>query len=269
MKDCPKVSGLIAHTKEVRVPLSVFCFVPRLKIGTWNSCKWCNRSHAQVPKVFLCVQLMVLSPPTCKCRESFFAWECTQQACRKRGAEMSEKKGHTGSCLCSCLIVLEAFICQGISWESGGNQIILVMFIDCSTPTVKKKGHLHAVTLSQYQSPQLQEDALMIKLFLCCAAWRWAHPPYLLILPSFCLCLTKLKARSKTNRKYAFSRANMRMFENFSPQVVVTSGFARCQRSANNKAEATSKIIKVSFLRTFMVRLVSVDHLEDTDIQKA
>lgn len=52
MKDRPKVSGLIAHTKEVRVPLSVFSFVPCLKIGTWNSCKWCNRSHAQVPKVF-------------------------------------------------------------------------------------------------------------------------------------------------------------------------------------------------------------------------
>lgn len=100
-------------------------------------------------KGFSRVQLMVLSPPTCKSRESFFAGECTQQP-GKWSVDMSEKKGHAGSCLCSCLIVLEAFICQGISWESGGNQIILVMFIDCSTPTVNKKGHLHAVTLLQY-----------------------------------------------------------------------------------------------------------------------
>lgn len=153
MKDCPKVSGLIAHTKEVRVPLSVFFFCPSFKNRDLKFMQMMQSITCTGSKGFLLVQLMVLSPPTCKSRESFFAWECTQQPCRKWGAEMSEKKGHTGSCLCSCFIVLEAFICQGISWESGGNQIILVMFIDCSTPTVNKKGHLHAVTLLQYHSP--------------------------------------------------------------------------------------------------------------------
>ena len=45
----------------------------------------------------------------------------------------------------------------------------------------------------------------------------------------------------------------MRMFGNISPQAAATSGFARRRGSANNKTEATSKIIKVSFLRTSMV----------------
>lgn len=149
MKDCPKVSGLIAHTQEVRVPLSVFSFVRCLKIGTWNSCKWCNRSHAQVPKVFRVCNWWFCPHPHARAGKVSLPGNAHNKP-GKWSVDMSEKKGHAGSCLCSCLIVLEAFICQGISWESGGNQIILVMFIDCSTPTVNKKGHLHAVTLLQY-----------------------------------------------------------------------------------------------------------------------
>lgn len=115
------------------------------------------------------------------------------------------------------------------------------------------------------------EDALMIKLFLVClcrSVWRWAHPPYLLVSPSFSVCFTKLKSASKTNLKYAFSHANTRMFGNCSPQVEVTSGFAHCQGSANNKAEATSKIIKVSFLRTSIELKFHSGHLEDAAMQR-
>lgn len=159
-----------------------------------------------------------------------------------------DKWGHRGSRLHSRLIVLEALICQG----SAGNQVgIYSALFNVYWPAHSRKEDIwissRRTPALHHPAPPPREDALMIKLFLVCvfsSVWRWAHPSYLLVSPS------KMKPASKTDLKYAFSHANTRMFGNFSPQVVVTSGFARCQGSANNKTEATSKIIKVSFLRT-------------------
>jgi len=144
---------------------------------------------------------------------------------------------------------------SGICWESGGNLLSPVVFMGWFIPrlVVRTFGYAHLVALCGTILPPPHEDALMIKLFLvwlCGSVWRWAHPPYLLVSPSFSVCFTKLELGSKTNLKYAFSHANMRMFRNFSLQVVTTSGFVHYQGSANNKTEATSKIIKVPFLRT-------------------
>lgn len=107
-----------------------------------------------------------------------------------------------------------------IFWESGGNLLCLVMFIGQFIPRFHKRTfwYLHPVPLCSTILPPPHEDALMIKLFLvclCCSDCRWAHPPYLLVSPSFCVCFTKLKPESKTNLKYAFSHTNMRMFGNF------------------------------------------------------
>lgn len=79
------------------------------------------------------------------------------------------------------------------------------------------------------------------------AASRDEHMrPYLFILPSVCVCLG-LNPRPRQISNKPFGRAEG---EDVCKHLSDPWAPRRCQRSSDNKAEATSKIIKVSFLRT-------------------
>lgn len=128
---------------------------------------------------------------------------------------LSDRQGHRGSRLRACLIVLEALICQG----SAGNQVGLhsatSVFIGRSVPCLSKEDIF-----------PLLEDALMIKVFL--VSFAQLGDEHIRLIFSSCphslSVFAKLKPSSKINLKYVFGHANTRMFGNFSPQVVVTSG---------------------------------------------
>lgn len=209
-------------------------------------------------EVFLCAFGGIIFPSP---RGLLGKFLCAHKSWREGGTQMlSDKQGHTGSWLCACLIVLEALICQG----SAGNQVGLY-----STTLCLLAGQFHVCakrTSSPFRKMRCEDKTISC---LCRSAWGWAHPSYLLILPSFSVRVTEQQPSSKTNLKYAFSHANTRMFGNFSPRVVGTSGFASCQRSANNKTEATSKIIKASFLRTSTVLQFQSGDMEDAETKKS
>lgn len=188
--------------------------------AAWNPA---SRSHlANNTDVFMCYWWYSLSPLSGDCWESFLAREHTPQLCWKGSTGMlsaADKWGHRGSCLLSRLIVLEALICQG----SAGNQVGIysTLFIGWFSPRLAKKD----ISISSPCTPLLRHpapasrrcsDDKTISCLSCCSVWRWAHPPYLLVAASFSACFTKLELGSKTNLKYAFSHANMRMFGNFS-----------------------------------------------------
>lgn len=151
----------------------------------------------------MCYWWYSLPPPSGDCWESSLAREHTPEPCRKGTAGMlsaSDKWEHRGSRLHSRLIVLEALICRG----SAGNQVGICSALSCLLATsvhVEQRGYLDIFTLCPSAAPSgppPHEDALMIKLFLvclCCSVWRWAHPPYLFVSPSFSVCLTKPKPR--------------------------------------------------------------------------
>lgn len=81
------------------------------------------------------------------------------------------------------------------------------------------------------------------------AASRDEHiRPYLLILPSVCVCLG-LDRRPRQISNMPFGRAERK---DVCKRLCDPGAPRRCQRSSDNKAEATSKIIKVSFLRTIL-----------------
>lgn len=144
-----------------------------------------------------------------------------------------------------------------ICWESGGSVLGPAVFTGCWDPCLSKEDIFTN-----------QEDAVMIKQFLASVAAEDER-----VRPIFPSCprSPSVFAPPKPGRPTqicVFSHANTRMFGNFSPRVVATLEFAPCQRSANNKTEATSKIIKVSFLRTSRVLWFQSSEQERRNAQK-
>lgn len=124
---------------------------------------------------------------------------------------------------------------SGICWESGGPVLGRAVFTGCSVPCLSKDDIFTN-----------QEDVVMIKQFLVeDERVRLICPSCPRFLPVF--TKTEIRLQLKSMSLVVLARGCL---ETFLPRVVATLGFARCQRSANNKTEATSKIIKVSFLRT-------------------
>lgn len=165
-----------------------------------------------VQKILLYVSLVVVFPLPLRIAGKVFLPEKTHPTPSERvalGCCLPHRQRKLSPLLSYCS---EGVNPSEIFWESGGNLLCPVMFIGqfilLSSPCTPLCTIL----------PPPHEDSLTIKLFLVClscSVCRWAHPPYLLVSPSFCICFTKLKPESKTNLKYAFSNANMRMFGNF------------------------------------------------------
>lgn len=139
------------------------------KLGTWNSGKlhtkkgdrhWsrCLKHCLTLMCTHMCFMcywwyICILPPPSGDCWESFLTREHTPQPCRKGNTGMLsalDKRGHRGSRLHSCLIVLEALICQG----SAGNQVGIYSALLCLLgSSFQQRGHFNIFTLCPSAAP--------------------------------------------------------------------------------------------------------------------
>ena len=158
------------------------------KKGHWSRCLEAL-PHAHVrTQMFLCVIGCRVSPPPGIAGKVSLPVSTQRSPAERTSSGMlsaADERGHRGSRLHSPLIVLEALICQG----SAGNQVGIYSAPLCLLAGSFRVDDVFALCpLCSTILPPPREDALMIKPFLVClcwSAWRWAHPPYLLVSPSF------------------------------------------------------------------------------------
>lgn len=229
--------GYISFSKRIWKSVFDHVFPPLVplwsqKLGTWKSRKSHRnepRSHAQT-----CYRRYGVPPPSVDCWESLLAREHTPETPRRKGRTAAvvslrragtQRKPSPLSSHCSGGVNLSG-ICSGIRWES--TRPCRVYW-----PAHSALGEDDISDVLAIRPPQ-SEDASPTKSISCLSLFGDEHIRRVLssVWPN-------RRPGSKASLKYAFSRANMRMFGNFSRRVVVTSGFASGQGSANNKTEAT------------------------------